>query len=572
MMRTWTVSCTLLWLAASAAFAADLEFKLVTTKTIAAAHDLNLIRNELLLGSETIERILIADLLNDGFDENDVVQLYPSGRVLRLAPITARLDSLLRAFRLPPNVEIHETRQFYTRYDSLSRARRGAQALGYGILGGLAERLNRGYGGDFVEGYFKFSKTGNSVLAWNFDSTRVSFPLPEKPRVDTVHVYHSDTIYVPEIITVTPEPLVLRDTVYIPSDLLRNPRGVYYRFALGMFGGRYSMSQREVSRGRLALGAGNEWDFGVWDPWISGRQDIDSRIGMRFMAEMAPWKTDTLSPRFLATSLEAMFIPAWDRNFFLFTGVRAYFDDDLFWDRTRAAWDEDLYAEPSAQDLAQLELTIKAGLDKFAAYGSGKRFGAWIKLSGWFPGGEKSGYDLTILPARIAPLNLPEAPGGVRWRWEHSGGTDVELAGSFRIAESAQMVASVGQFSIANLSYDWSGIQDGGRPPGGRGLIGLQQLYQSAAVRIAPYNVNQTRALLEVSFRNNTLVDKIKQGDDETILAELFYPYFESPELAASLQVDVSIVRIFAGVRYYLPPDGLDAQLRPEGGLYLLFR
>jgi hypothetical protein len=38
------------------------------------------------------------------------------------------------------------------------------------------------------------------------------------------------------------------------------------------------------------------------------------------------------------------------------------------------------------------------------------------------------------------------------------------------------------------------------------------------------------------------------------------------------VRLDVSIVRFFAGARYFLPPEGHDPQVRPEAGLYLMFR
>jgi hypothetical protein len=556
----------------AAACASEVEFKLVTLKNVSDRADLAIVRDELMLGSEPIERILITDVLNDGFDENDVLQIYPSGRVVRLSPITLRLDSLLRSYRLPPNVEIHETKQYYSRYDSLSRARSGGQALGYGLLGGLAERMMRGYRGESVEGYFRLAPTGWSLQAWNFDSTRVFFPPPDAPRIDTVRIERMDTIRVPEVITVTTEPVILRDTVYIPSELLRSPRGFYYREALGMFGGGYSAANRESSSGRLALGAGNEWDFGVWDPWISGRQDIHARVGLRFVTEMAPWKSDTLPPRFLATSAEGMYIPEWDRGFFVFAGVRTYYHDDLFWDRTRAAWNADLYKEAAEQDLGQYELTCKLGLDKFAAFGTAKRFGAWLKLSGWIPGGDKSDYELHLQHELTRPLAISEDAEGVLWQWRHKGGTDVEAAMTARLAESAQMMVSFGQMTIPNMEWEWTTV-DGGRPPSGKGLMRVQQLYQTAAIRFAPYNKPTMRIMLEASFRNNSLGKKIKDGaEDERLLKELFFPYFETPEIEGMVRLDVSIVRFFAGARYFLPPQGHDAQIRPEAGLYLMFR
>jgi hypothetical protein len=572
MKKYWLLCAAVL--CALVALASEMEFHLVTLKNVSDPHEISVLRDELFLGNEPIDRVLITDVLNDGFDENDMVQLYPSGRVLKLAPITARLDSLLRSYRLPPNVEIHDTRQYFARYDSVSRERMGGQALGYGLLGGTAERLQQGYRGDTLEAYLRFSHNGVSVLAWNFDSSRVAFPPLAPRRVDTVLIFQHDTIRVPEVITVTSEPTIIRDTVYIPSELLRNARGTFYRLALGMVGGGYSMSNRKASRGRVTLGAGNEWDFGVWDPWISGRQDIRKRIGLRFLTDMAPWKTDTLAPRFLASSFETMFIPAWDRSLFLFAGLRAFYDDDLFWDRARAAWNEDLYHEEVTQDLQQYEMTVKVGLDKFSSFGTGKRFGAWLKLSGWIPGGNKSGYDLDLQPKlTTAYFSNNEI---IPWHFEHGGGSEVEAALTARLGDVAQMMVSFGQVTIANLHYSYTDSSNVPRPPdpyvATNGLLRATQFYQTVAVRVAPINKTDLRVMFEAGFRNNSLAEKIKQGHDETLLKEWFFPYFEAPELNAAAQLDINIVRLRAGARYFFPPKGKDAQLRPEASLHLLFK
>ncbi|MBI5060165.1 hypothetical protein HZB60_10345 [candidate division KSB1 bacterium] len=548
--------------------AGDLEFKLITLKTISDQREIGLIRNELLLGSEAIDRIVITDLLNDGFDENDFMQLYPTGRVVRIQRIEPRLDSLLRSYKLPSNVEIHESKSFFTKYDSTSRVRNGGQALGYGLLGGISERLYRGYRGTDVEGYFKFTPSGMAIQAWNFDSTKVRFPPPDAPRVDTFYVYLHDTIRVPEVVTVAAEPIVIRDTVYIPSELLLRPRGMFYRVGLGLVGGSYHTGLREVSRGRLTLGAGNEWDFGVWDPWISGRQDVDSRIGLRFLADMAPWKSDTLSPRFLGTSMEAMYIPAWDRSLFAFVGMRAYLDDDPFWDRARAAWDEADYEEPSAQDLSQYELTFKGGLDKLSATGAGKKLGLWLKLAG-FINTNKSGYDVTVAGPVVGRFYSSAQP--LRFRWEHSGGGDIELGLNARLSDFAQLTISAGDYQLPNFAWEYTDSTLGAN--GTRtGLIRAQQIYQTVAVRIAPINSEDARLSLEGWFRNHSFTKSNKRGEDNAIIERVFLPYFETPEMGGAVQLDISFVRVEAGAKYFAPPDGLNAVVRPYGSVHFMIQ
>lgn len=556
-MSRYFLAPLLVFLITGAAAAADVEFRLVTQKNVIEPAQIEAIRSELLLGSEDIDRILIVDALNDGFDENDMLQIYPSGRILRLRPITEKLDSLLRSYSVPPNVQIFESRQYYTLFDSLSRYHHGGRALGYGLLAGIEERLMRGYPGGSVEGYFKVTPSGISMQAWNFDAYRVSFPAPTPNPIDTVLMYVRDTVYVPEVIEVVSDPVVIRDTVYLPSELLRRGGATYYRVGLATIGGGYHTDRREASRAYLTLGAGNEWDFGVWDPWISGRQDMNSRVGLRFVANMAPWKSDTLSPRFLATSFETMYIPAWDRSFFAFAGIRAFYHDDLFWDGVRAAWDEDAYQEPHEQDLSQFEFTVKAGLDKFSAYGGGKKFGAWLKLSGWTSGGNQSGY--TLMPPS-------ELTNYTNWHWEHEGGFDIEGAGTVRISESAQAVVSVGQRTIPNMSF--SGAAENASAV--EGLLRIGQIYQRAGIRFVLLRQSDMMLRLGGSFRNNILAEKFKHGTGEGELESLFYPYMENAELGSDLELDVSIVRFHAGVRYIVPSEG-DSRLHGYGGLLFLF-
>lgn len=561
-MISW-ITLALLTLAVNS-WSQTVEFKLVTQKNVTSFSELQIFRDELFLGSETIERILIADILNDGFDENDMVQLYPSGRVLRLQPITPPLDSLLRSYRLPANTSIFEARHYYAENDSIAVVNRGGRALGYGLLGGLEQRLQVGYRGDMVEGYFKMTQSGASIQIWNFDSTRVSFPRPSPTPRDTIIIYQADTVFVPEVVTIEKDPIVIRDTVYIPAELKQDRRGFYYREALGMAGGSFSMAKRESSRGSIQLGAGNEWDFGVWDPWISGRQDVNSRVGLRFVADMAPWSSDSLSPRFLSSSFEAMYIPAWDRSFFAFGGIRAYYLDDLFWDQARAAWDEDLYEEPAEQDLRHYEITAKVGLDKLSPYGSGKKIGMWLKLSGWI--GDS---DYNVVSKNTDPPIIWRD-----WQWKHEGGYDIEAAITARLSEFAQAGLTLGQKAIPNLSYEYYEIAPGAAVPTVyTGLMRANQFYQTASIRFTPLQGDDSRLRLEAFFKNYTFSNKVKSGDDnEPLLEDYFYPYFETPEVGGMVQVDYNIVRAQLGVRAFFPPDGNDTQVRPFGALHLMFR
>lgn len=537
---------------------AAVDYKVVTQQSVTDSREIEIMREELFLGSETIERILITDILNDGFDQNDAAVLYPTGRVLRLEPMSERLDSLLRSFKLPPNTEIYEGIRYHSAYDSVSVQSRGGRALGYGLLGGLQQRLELGYRGRQVEGYFKVSESGAQIRLWNFDSTRVSFPMPEPLRSDTVIVFQHDTVFVPEIVTVEKDPIVIRDTVYLPSELLKRPRGLFYREALGMLGGGYSTVNREVSRGRLTIAAGNEWDFGVWDSWVSGRQEIDSRIGLRFQADMAPWKSDTLSPRFLATSAEVMYIPAWDRSLFVFGGIRAYYDDNLFWDRVRAAWDEDLFVEPSAQDLGHFELAVKAGLDKLSPYGAAKKIGFWVRAAGVYSGGSE------------ALMAVAHELDSVEHKWDWRGGSSFVVEGTVNanFSQSVQLALS-GGIDTGNREFIYA--TSSGTANVTENAMNGAVVYEMLALRVTALSSEDYRLRFEGSVRNNSYAPSFEYDDAKRITEDTFVPYIEAPQVEGSVQLDYNIVQVRAGVSAFIPKDA-DAQIRPWGGLYFMFK
>ncbi|MBM3324550.1 MAG: hypothetical protein FJY66_02655 [Calditrichaeota bacterium] len=537
----------------------DVEFRFVTAKTISDKVMMEQLRRELILGDEAIERIMLVDVMNDGFDETDVVLLYPTGRVLRLRPISPALDSLLRSFTVPVNVAVYEARKQAAYFDTLASKNIGPKSLGYGLLSGLSRAIERGYHGTDVEGTFKFSLTGASLMAWNFDSVRIYFPPPEPTPRDTIVL----TNVLERIDTV-----VIHDTVYVSDAVLRPPRSMYYRVALACIGGRYDMTQRKPDRQRLILGAGNEWDFAVWSPWVSGRQDIRARVGLRFMVEMAPWVVDSLSPSFLTTSFETLWIPAWDRPFFIFGGIRALYRDDLFWDPIRSARDDDEFEEPAVQDMSRYEVTARCGVDKLSAFGPMKNLGAWLKTSFWFNAGSSEQY-----------LRVAETPAGdsfEHYYFKYKNATEIEGAFSLRFSETGQAVASLGYMAVPNLDYrhEWTIVDDAPI----EGLVSLGQFYQTLSLRWAPFeSLDFSRLLFEMQFRNNSLVRKhIKRGSDDARLApeleEILYPYMETPAFSGSLRLDVSIFRISGGASIFMPPEGRDTQTRFFGELRLMFR
>ena len=101
----------------------------------------------------------------------------------------------------------------------------------------------------------------------------------------------------------------------------------------------------------------------------------------------------------------------------------------------------------------------------------------------------------------------------------------------------------------------------------------MNQFYQTVALRVFPYNQPMSRLSLEAAFRNNTVSKTFSDGvAAQDVVETLFIPYFETPELSGRLQWDVSVFRLEGGVKYYLPPENLDPQMRIFGGLYFMVK
>jgi hypothetical protein len=125
----------------------------------------------------------------------------------------------------------------------------------------------------------------------------------------------------------------------------------------------------------------------------------------------------------------------------------------------------------------------------------------------------------------------------------------------------------VGQKAIPNLHYKFVDESEH------VGLMRANQFYQTASIRFTPLQSDDSRLLMEAFFKNYTFSNKVKDGlENETMLKDTFYPYFETPELGGQVQLDYNVVRVQIGVRAYFPPEGLDTQVRPFGALHFMFR
>jgi hypothetical protein len=101
--------------------------------------------------------------------------------------------------------------------------------------------------------------------------------------------------------------------------------------------------------------------------------------------------------------------------------------------------------------------------------------------------------------------------------------------------------------------------------------LGVSLIHQAIAIRWVVLSSTDMRLRLEAGARNNILSASFDKVDHKDFLESNFLPYFEAPQIDGSVQLDYNIVQIRAGVSAFIPKD-VDAQIRPWGGLYFMFK
>ena len=267
-----------------------------------------------------------------------------------------------------------------------------------------------------------------------------------------------------------------------------------------------------------------------------------------------------------------MYIPAWDRSLFAFVGIRTYFQDNLFWDRVRAGWDDEMIGdyflnEPSAQDIGHYELATKLGVDKLAPYGAGKRIGLWMRLAAIWPGADDSRYLMWYDPT-------PEQFSVQNQFWEWKLKSAFEASGNlnYKFSDQTQITAGAGVHSNSGVSFGSKVVSSDEAPDLSEvNSISASVFYQTIALRWTVMSSKSQRLRLEVGAQNNILNTTFDNDTYKDRVETLFFPYIEAPMLDGSLQFDIDILQVNAGVKAYLP-DGEDAQIRPFAGVYFLFK
>jgi hypothetical protein len=120
---------------------------------------------------------------------------------------------------------------------------------------------------------------------------------------------------------------------------------------------------------------------------------------------------------------------------------------------------------------------------------------------------------------------------------------------------------------------NWSQFYDAGGPihADRHGTVGIGQLYQTAAIRFAPFDWNETRLMLEAAFRNNTLAKTIRHNSG-TEFFDYYDPFLQASQASGSIRFDWNILHADLGADYFMPSGGEKAELRPRAGLFLMFR
>jgi len=203
------------------AFAQLTDEVVVTRKTVPVATikdraTINFFVDQYFITEDQIDSMEVIDILADGFNEKDVLEVYPSKQIYNLSESEAAL-AVMRNWQRSNFITVVGSKtkrgEFVTRTNYLAASN---------MFGGLVRLLERNYVGKKLKLQFDFDGTDNGVATlyvWGFNDREELLKPPESgeqfahdlifyTRTDTVYVDKPvyDVIYIEQTVT---------DTVYV---------------------------------------------------------------------------------------------------------------------------------------------------------------------------------------------------------------------------------------------------------------------------------------------------------------------------------------------------------------------
>ena len=200
---------------------------------------INRLMNELIITPriprDSVSRIEVIDVTENGYGPDDLVVVYPSGETFNIQPgmITERVADIMSSWRLESEFQYDgaliaadslrpDTAQAGASQSDSMRA--GAAGLRkpaqYSITADLLKAVQRNYAGDSLSVLLERTDRGLTVEMWNYDESKMQFEPPDMGPPDTVRV--RDMVYVVRSDSVVYDVVYINKTVeettYIPEE------------------------------------------------------------------------------------------------------------------------------------------------------------------------------------------------------------------------------------------------------------------------------------------------------------------------------------------------------------------
>ena len=137
---------------------------------------------EFFLPETSYTSIEVIDTESNGFGKSDLLRFHPSGGMYYLDMVTDTAQAVMNGWEVEQNVEIVTDRIDPAHYDSVGTAE-------FGILGSLAEGLERNYGDAPININMRRDSTGVLFEMWGYNANSLAYEPPPPAVPDSGPVY-----------------------------------------------------------------------------------------------------------------------------------------------------------------------------------------------------------------------------------------------------------------------------------------------------------------------------------------------------------------------------------------------
>lgn len=353
----------------------QVDYVISAQYTVKNSKEIQIFESELGLLENSISRIEVFDLTNNGFDTGDIIKVYPSGNIYPLKPLTPKLESNIKSWRFPENVLIVDDARNYQEYDNIGMKLPIKERFAYSVLSSVKEGLDRNYNDVNKDVKVLFEQEGQSIKfkIWNFSENRIQIkPRPKPaPKIE----YRLDTLYVE---TVSIDTVTVNDTLYLPDFLLKKiEKGKYKEKEAKFYAGfRHIGTKRKNFDTFMSIGGTSETIINAFNSYCSEDAFLLPQFGMRYFANFIPFPQNDEDPSLLGFEFDFQRMPKYDEEWFIHAGARLDFKDDKFFYPLHLTFEQKNIE--TIPELQSYRLGFKTGYRALGKEGILTKLGAWV--------------------------------------------------------------------------------------------------------------------------------------------------------------------------------------------------